>query len=113
MDESEGQASDGEANEYVESGRPSETDGADDDDAAITSVDPPVKYHCSWEDWHQYFEGYCQRALQGRLLPLDDASGAAKPGADDDEGKTKAPSDEDSRDNNEEIPSTIIATLTS
>ncbi|KAI9990666.1 hypothetical protein PInf_018223 [Phytophthora infestans] len=51
--------------------------------------------------------------IKGRLLPLDDAFDAATSGADDDEEKPKAPSDEDNRDNDEEIPSTIIAALTS
>ncbi|KAI9995895.1 hypothetical protein PInf_012968 [Phytophthora infestans] len=45
MDEMEGQASGGEAEEDVEAERPPETAGADDDDAAITSADPPVLYH--------------------------------------------------------------------
>lgn len=68
MDESEGHASAGEAEKYVGAGRPSETDGTDDDDAAITSVDPPVKYHGSWEAWQEYFEDYWQRTLQ--VIPV-------------------------------------------
>ncbi|KAG1697594.1 hypothetical protein DVH05_016032 [Phytophthora capsici] len=54
MDETEGQASGGEAEEEVEAERPPDTDGVDDGDAAITSVEPPLKYHASWQSWQEY-----------------------------------------------------------
>ncbi|ETI35014.1 hypothetical protein F443_18594 [Phytophthora nicotianae P1569] len=69
-----------EAGREEEAGRVSETDGDGEDDGERTSVpqivEPPVKYHASWEDWQSYFEDYCQRTLQ--VIPVKETMSRAE-----------------------------------
>ncbi|ETP04846.1 hypothetical protein F441_18460 [Phytophthora nicotianae CJ01A1] len=42
----------------------------------VQIVEPPVKYHASWEDWQSYFEDYCQRTLQ--VIPVKETMSRAE-----------------------------------
>ncbi|ETN04687.1 hypothetical protein PPTG_23576 [Phytophthora nicotianae INRA-310] len=80
MGGNDGDGIDEEAGREEEAGRVSETDGDGEDDGERTSVpqivEPPVKYHASWEDWQSYFEDYCQRTLQ--VIPVKETMSRAE-----------------------------------
>ncbi|KUF87766.1 hypothetical protein AM587_10001355 [Phytophthora nicotianae] len=67
----------------VEEGRATDPDGAEEaderssnEDPTLVPVDPPLKYHASWDAWQEYFIEYCQRTMQ--VLPVKETMSRAE-----------------------------------